>query len=189
MSAALATHTGPDSSSITNQTHPDISLSIGTNTSFSTPSRLQSSLRVPSASLRGTSASSAPISTPPTAIPLRKRGEEGITPLTSRLSNLLISGRDKDDDGINAGVVDEPPEGETDVLTTPGEKKWGDAADMASRGKRGAAGSGNGMKPSGSSGNKGVTLTLRDQEKVRIVLIASLLLRYCRLMKINKAYR
>ena len=187
MSAALATHTGPDSSSITNQTHPDISLSIGSNTSFSTPSRLQSSLRAPSASSRGTTASSAPISTPSTAISIKKRGEEGITPLTSRLSNLLISGRDKDDDGINAGVVDEPQEGEMDVLATPGEKKWGDG-DMASRGKRGVAGSGNGMKPSGSSGNKGVTLTLRDQEKVRIVLIA-LLLRCCRLMKINKAHR
>lgn len=174
MSAALATHTGPDSSSVT---HPDISLSLGSNASFSTPSRLQTSLRTPS---------SAPPSHP---VSIKKRGEEAITPLSSRLSNLLIGGRDKDDDGINAAAVNEPHEGDMDVLATPGEKRWGDAADVASRAKRGAAGSGNGVKPSGSSGNKGVTLTLRDQEKVCIVLITSLLLLYCRLMKINKAYR
>ncbi|KAF8352161.1 hypothetical protein F5887DRAFT_1057800 [Amanita rubescens] len=155
MSAAL------DSSLIINQTHPDLSLSLGSNSTFSTPSRtLQSSLR---ASSQGTTASSAPISTPsqPNTL-LRSSASKGITPLTSRLSNLLISGRDKDDDGINAGAADE---GEMGVLGTPGEKRWGDAVDMTPRGKRGVATSSNGVKPSGSSGSKGVTLTLRDQEK------------------------
>lgn len=188
MSAAL------DSSLITNQTHPDLSLSIGSNSTFSTPSRtLQSSLRIPSASSQGTTASSAPISTPSqpntllrSSVSARKRGEEGITPLTSRLSNLLITGRDKDDDGINAGTADESHEGEMGVLGTPGEKRWGDAVDMTSRGKRGVAASSNGMKPSGSSGNKGATLTLRDQEKVRVQSLLSL---SSRLTRVNKAHR
>jgi hypothetical protein len=180
MSAAL------DSSLIINQTHPDLSLSLGSNSTFSTPSRtLQSSLR---ASSQGTTASSAPISTPsqPNTL-LRSSTSKGITPLTSRLSNLLISGRDKDDDGINAGAADESHEGEMGVLGTPGEKRWGDAVDMTSRGKRGVATSSNGVKPSGSSGSKGVTLTLRDQEKVRIVLVPPHLSR--RLMRVNKAHR
>ncbi|KAF8635594.1 hypothetical protein AX15_000239 [Amanita polypyramis BW_CC] len=179
MSAALATHVGADSSSLTNQTHPDISLSLGPNTTFSTPSRALpssglNSFRLPSTSPHGTSstnASSAPLSTPPpvgaSSLSIRKRGEEGITPLSSRLSNLLISGRDRDDDVLNASMASVPPEGETDVLDTPGVRRRDAVADSVLRGKRGAAGVGlgNGARPSAGPANKGVTLTLRDQEK------------------------
>lgn len=172
MSSALATHVAANSSSLTNQTHPDISLSLGINSTFSTPSRALpssgiGSVGAPSPASRATNStnpSSAPLSTPSPigisasgAVPLRKRGEEGITPLSARLSNLLIGTRDKDEGEEQDGA-------EIDVLGTPGEKKWGDTADNAVRGKRGA-GSGNGPRPSAASGNKGVTLTLRDQEK------------------------
>ena len=102
---------------------------------------------------------------------------------------MLISGRDKDDDGINAGAADESHEGEMGVLGTPGEKRWGDAVDTTSRGKRGVAASSNGVKPSGSFGNKGATLTLRDQEKVCIVLVPSRLSLSRKLTRVNKAHR
>ena len=192
MSAALETHFGADSSSMADQTHPDFSLSLGS--SFSTPSRALpssgiNSMRLPSGSSRGTSstnASSAPLSTPPPTssapVSVRKRGEEGITPLSSRLSNLLISGRDKDDDMINASAADEPIEGETDVLGTPGEKRRDAAAHGVLHGKRAVTAVG--ARPGAGPANKGVTLTLRDQEKVRIILVAYLLPIYRNLIKI-----
>ncbi|KAK2460714.1 hypothetical protein APHAL10511_007184 [Amanita phalloides] len=126
MSAALAVQ---DSS----KTHPDFSLSIS----------------------RSTNTSSAPLSTPPLSLNVTA-SSVAVSPLSSRLSNMLIGARDRDHGA-------EQPEGAMDVLVTPGQKKWGESAtDVASRGKLGPS---IGLKPSGSSGSKGVTLTLRDQEK------------------------
>ncbi|KAF8638841.1 hypothetical protein AX17_001899 [Amanita inopinata Kibby_2008] len=185
MSAALATHTGPDSSSMTNQTHPDISLSLGTNTSFSTPPHPlpggdRFNLRVPLNSSRGTSAtnvSSLPVATPSppigiaslsNALPVRKRGEDSTSPLSSRLSNLVLAGRQKADDGRYSDLVEDVGEGAMDVLGTPGDKRWGETvADADPRGKRGAnaVGGGNAARSGTGPVNKGATLTLRDQEK------------------------
>ncbi|PFH53520.1 hypothetical protein AMATHDRAFT_1175 [Amanita thiersii Skay4041] len=179
MSAAPSTHTGTDSSSMTNQTHPDISLSLG-NTTFSTPSRplpvlAGNSLRIPSTSSRATATtnpSSAPLSTPspPTSgssagILPRKRTDDGTTPLSSRLSNMLLGTNDKDYDGTNVGL-DEGQSGGVDILGTPGEKRLRQTGtDAALREKRSMVDGSKTARPGAGPGNKAVTLTLRDQEK------------------------
>jgi len=81
----------------------------------------------------------------------RKGDDAAASSLSSRLN--MLSHQDDDEEGVGA---------EHDVLDTPSveKKKWGDAPETpgaASRSKRGKGTSSNG---------KGVTLTLRDQEKV-----------------------
>lgn len=78
---------------------------------------------------------------------MRKRGDEP----GSALKRLAVSGHDEGDEGGEGG----------DFLDTPGHK-WGDGPNtpVANR-KRSRATPG---------GNKGVTLTLRDQEKVSFYL-------------------
>ncbi|RDB26693.1 Anucleate primary sterigmata protein B [Hypsizygus marmoreus] len=144
MSAALATQ--QDSSTLSNGTHPDISLGSLVS-GFSTPAR---SLRIPSSSSHTTAPSSAPISTPsPPAGPVFSHRKGESTSISRRLNTL----NQFDDDGqeIEGG----------DLLDTPGadKKKWGDAPEtpMATRPKRNARAS--------VGGTKGTTLTLRDQEK------------------------
>ncbi|KDR79017.1 hypothetical protein GALMADRAFT_64374 [Galerina marginata CBS 339.88] len=141
--------------------HPDISngsqheFSLGSLASFSTtPGR--PGLRVPSTSSRTTAQSSAPISTPsPPSVSAfsRRKGDDAATSLSSRLN--MLGHQDEEEEGI--GV-------DGDVLDTPGaaggeKKKWIDAPETpgaASRSKR---------TKGGASSGKGVTLTLRDQEK------------------------
>ncbi|KAF8891382.1 hypothetical protein BD779DRAFT_1514947 [Infundibulicybe gibba] len=93
--------------------------------------------RAPSAASQTTAPSSAPVSTPP---------PPNGTPLTKRLAAITHE--------------DEPDDGDGDVLDTPGgeRRRWGDAPEtpLAARPKRTRASVG---------GTKGVTLTLRDQEK------------------------
>ncbi|KAH0825713.1 hypothetical protein J3R83DRAFT_9991 [Lanmaoa asiatica] len=140
MSAALSARA--DSSSQSGMTLPD--LSLGSLVSgISTPGRNH---RVPSVSSQTTALSSAPLSTPspPEQVPVsvRKRVDEP----GSALRRLAVSGHEEGDDVGEGG----------DFLDTPGHK-WGDGPDtpVANR-KRTRATPG---------GNKGVTLTLRDQEK------------------------
>jgi len=141
MSAALTSH--PD---LSNGSHE---ISLGSLASFSaTPGRPV--LRMPSTSSRTTAQSSAPISTPsPPSVSYSRRKDDAATSLSSRLN--MLNHQDEDgEDGIDG-----------DVLDTPGgqKKKWTDAPDTpGSRSKRPAKG--------GPSNGKGVTLTLRDQEKV-----------------------
>ena len=141
MSAALVTHADLSTS---NGTHPDFSLS----SLHSTPGR---GLRVPSASSRTTAQSSAQVATPsPPSVSTfsRRKGlvDEGPS-LSARMSFLNQDDRGED--------------GEGDLLDTPGgeKKQWGERSDSPSgtRAKR--------ARP-GAAGGKGVTLTLRDQEKV-----------------------
>ncbi|KAJ7583262.1 hypothetical protein C8J56DRAFT_953479 [Mycena floridula] len=117
--------------------NPDISLG-SLASGFSTPAR--PSLRVPSASSETTAPSSAPISTPSPPTFSRRNGSISIS---RQLSGL----QDEEQDG--------------DLLDTPAAEKprWGDAPEtpVASRMKRNS-------RPT-TTGNKGVTLTLRDQEK------------------------
>lgn len=142
MSGALQSY---DTSILSNGTHPEISLG-SLASGFSTPAR--PSLRVPSATSETTAPSTAPVSTPSppsgTAFSRRKGGEAAS--FSRRLS------------GLNH---EEPVDEEVDVLGTPGAERsrWGDGLETpaASRPKR---------TKSGTSGGKGVTLTLRDQEKV-----------------------
>ena len=139
MSAALTTH--PD---LSNGSHPE--LSLGSFASFSaTPGR--GGPRMPSTSSRSTAQSSAPITTPsPPSISYSRRKDDATTSLSSRLN--MLSHQDEDREEGTDG----------DVLDTPGgeKKKWTEAPDTpGSRSKRPAKGDG-----------KGVTLTLRDQEKV-----------------------
>ncbi|KAG8219163.1 hypothetical protein J3R82DRAFT_4931 [Butyriboletus roseoflavus] len=140
MSAALDARA--DSSSQSAMTLPD--LSLGSLVSgISTPGRNH---RVPSISSQTTAPSSAPLSTPspPEQVPvsLRKRVDEP----GSALRRLAVSGHEEGDDIGDGG----------DFLDTPGHK-WGDGPDtpVANRKRTRAT----------PSGNKGVTLTLRDQEK------------------------
>ena len=142
MSAALTSH--PD---LSNGSHE---LSLGSLASFSTTPGRQV-LRMPSTSSRTTAQSSAPLSTPsPPNVSYSRRKDDAATSLSSRLN--MLNNQDEDgDDGIDG-----------DVLDTPGgqKKKWTDAPDTpGSRSKRPAKGG-------GASNGKGVTLTLRDQEKV-----------------------
>lgn len=146
MSAAL--NARADSSSQSAMTLPD--LSLGSLVSgISTPGRNN---RVPSISSQTTALSSAPLSTPsppeqqvPASV--RKRIDEP----GSALRRLAISGHDDGDETGEGG----------DFLDTPGHK-WGDGPDtpVANRKRTRAT----------PSGNKGVTLTLRDQEKVPFFL-------------------
>jgi hypothetical protein len=148
MSAALTTH--PDRSGTSNNTPADLSLTSFANFAL-TPAR--QGLRIPSTSSRTTAQSSAPITTPSppsTTFSRRKGGDVGSTPLSARLMTMMSH---QDDD----------PEEEGDVLGTPGveKKRWGETAapetpSVANRAKR--------SKGNGAGG--GVTLTLRDQEKV-----------------------
>lgn len=149
MSAAL--NARADSSSQSAMTLPD--LSLGSLVSgISTPGRNH---RVPSVSSQTTALSSAPLSTPspPEHVPvsIRKRVDEP----GSALRRLAISGHEDGDETGEGG----------DFLDTPGHK-WGDGPDtpVANRKRSRAT----------PSGNKGVTLTLRDQEKVSF-----LVRRYC----------
>lgn len=98
-----------------------------------------------------TASSSAPLSTPSppeqqAPVSVRRRVDEP----GSALRRLAITGHDEGDEVGEGG----------DFLDTPGHK-WGDGPDtpVANR-KRTRATPG---------GNKGVTLTLRDQEKVTLV--------------------
>lgn len=137
-----------------NGTHPEIgSLSLPSFTT--TPSR--PGLRAPSTSSRTTAQSSAAVATPsPPSISApafsRRKADDPATSLSSRLN--LLAHQDGDEDGA-VGV-------EGDVLDTPAtdKKKWMDGPETPgpARSKRTKGGAPNG---------KGVTLTLRDQEKVR----------------------
>ena len=145
MSAAL--NTRADSSSQSAMTLPD--LSFGSFVSgISTSGRNH---KVPSVSSQTTAPSSALLSTPspPEHVPVsvRKRVDEP----GSALRRLALSGRDEGDETGEGG----------DFLDTPGHK-WGDGLDtpVANR-KRNRATPG---------GNKGITLTLRDQEKVTFLI-------------------
>ncbi|KIJ63400.1 hypothetical protein HYDPIDRAFT_92649 [Hydnomerulius pinastri MD-312] len=141
MSAAL--NARGDSSNQSMGTLPD--LSLGSLVSgISTPGR---NLRVPSVSSQTTAPSSAPLSTPSPpdhgTTNLRKRLDEP----GSALRRLGLSGHDEElDNGDGGGFLD-----------TPGAK-WGDGPEtpVAAR-KR--------PRASAPGGGKGVTLTLRDQEK------------------------
>jgi predicted nucleic acid-binding Zn-ribbon protein len=142
MSAALVTHADLSTS---NGTHPDFSLS----SLHSTPGR---SLRIPSASSRTTAQSSSQVATPsPPSLSTfsRRKGLDEGPSLSARMSFLNQDDRGEDGDG--------------DLLDTPGgeKKQWGDRSDSPSgtRAKR--------ARP-GAAAGKGVTLTLRDQEKVGI---------------------
>ncbi|KAF9447239.1 hypothetical protein P691DRAFT_131435 [Macrolepiota fuliginosa MF-IS2] len=148
MSAALASH--PDLSSASNGTHPEISLG-SLASGFSTPGR---HLRIPSISSRSTAQSSAPIATPspPTVSSvLSRRKVDGGLGFSSRLGSLSRDDRDGDDgdDGVGGDLLDTP---------AVDKKRYGEDAETPMRGgKRGARAS--------AAGTKGVTLTLRDQEK------------------------
>jgi hypothetical protein len=143
MSAALATH--PDISTGTNSTHPEISLgSIASG--FSTPGR---HLRIPSVSSRSTAPSSAVIATPSTptsSSAFSRRKTDGGFGSSSRIT----LSRDDDADENGGG----------DLLDTPAlaNKRYGEDAETPR--KRGVRTTAHGAKG-------GVTLTLRDQEKVR----------------------
>ncbi|KAF9239071.1 microtubule associated-domain-containing protein, partial [Melanogaster broomeanus] len=141
MSTAL--NTRADSSSQSAMTLPD--LSLGSLVSgISTPGR---ALRVPSISSQTTAPSSAPISTPSPpdhgSVNPRKRLEEPGSGLRRfGLSNRNEETEAGDGDGDN-------------FLDTP-VQKWGDGPETPVAGGR--------KRPRGTPG-KGVTLTLRDQEK------------------------
>lgn len=110
---------------------------------FSPPSR--PGLRVPSATSQTTAQSSAPVTTPPPAnvFAFRRKGE-------SSLSRRLTSETEVDED-----------------VETPSMEKsrWEDAGLDTPVSTRPAA-SRHRSRPSFGGGQKGVTLTLRDQEKV-----------------------
>ncbi|KAG6331744.1 hypothetical protein ID866_7347 [Astraeus odoratus] len=142
---STAFHLRADSSSHSATTLPDISLGSLVS-GISTPGR---ALRAPSVASQTTAPSSAPLSTP--SPPVADHATPG---LRKRLGMVALSGRD-DDDGIDEGG------GEVDgggggggFLDTPVGKHDGPDTPVARRRARGNA-------PAG----KGVTLTLRDQEK------------------------
>jgi len=145
MSAAL--NARADSSSQSAMTLPD--LSLGSLVSgISTPGRNR---RVPSISSQTTAPSSAPLSTPSlpehAAASVRKCADEP----GSALRRLAISSHEDGDEAGDGG----------DFLDTPGHK-WGDGpgTPIANRKRTRAT----------PSGSKGVTLTLRDQEKVKFLI-------------------
>ncbi|KAL0569917.1 hypothetical protein V5O48_012048 [Marasmius crinis-equi] len=143
-------------------THPELSLgSLPSNSSFATPGRplhTNSAFRVPSTSSGTTAISSAPISTPspPSVSSLRQNRR------TSGLDDSLLSRR--------LDLEQEDDELEDDLAKTPGVEKsmrWGStdpttletpATGTKTRPKHRKRGS-------TATGTKGVTLTLRDQEK------------------------
>ncbi|KAF9528211.1 hypothetical protein CPB83DRAFT_814130 [Crepidotus variabilis] len=137
---------------LSNGTHPEMSL--GSLPSFlTTPGR--PGFRAASASSRTTAQSSAPVATPsPPSMSAsafsRRKPDDAATSLSSRL-NLLTHNDDDDDGGVDGDVLDTP---------AVDKKKWTDGPETpggaAVRSKRTKGGASNG---------KGVTLTLRDQEK------------------------
>ncbi|KAF8129354.1 hypothetical protein EV363DRAFT_1584743 [Boletus edulis] len=140
MSATL--NARADSSSQSAMSLPD--LSLGSLVSgISTPGRNN---RVPSISSQTTAPSSAPLSTPspPEHVPtsVRKRVDDP----GSALRRLAISGHEEGDEAGEGG----------DILDTPGHK-WGDGPDTPGANRK--------RSRATPGGNKGVTLTLRDQEK------------------------
>ncbi|KAI6111402.1 hypothetical protein F5141DRAFT_1114485 [Pisolithus sp. B1] len=141
MSTALNLREG-DSSSHSGPTLPDISLG-SLASGMSTPGR---GLRAPSSASRTTAPSSAPISTP--SPPVASHGTSG---LSKRFGVFGLSGRDEDD-----RIDDGEGEAETGgggILDTPATKLDGPETPAARRRAR------------GNAPGKGVTLTLRDQEK------------------------
>lgn len=148
MSAALSTLPDRENSTLSNGTHPDISLG-SLASGFSTPAR---NVRVPSSSSHTTAPSSALVATPsppPISTTFSRRKTEGGTSLARHLSDFNEETRDE------AG----------DLLDTPGAdyKRWGDGPDtpVATRQKRTRASVG-----AAAGGTKASALTLRDQEKV-----------------------
>jgi hypothetical protein len=154
MSAALSTQPDRDNSTLSNGTHPDISLS-SLPSGFSTPARNHRAL---SSSSQTTAPSSAPIATPsPPALSTtfsRRKTEDGAA-LARRLGTLSHFDEETQEEGGAGG----------DLLDTPGveKKRWGDSLEtpVATRPKRARASVG-----ATTGGTKGSALTLRDQEKV-----------------------
>ncbi|KAI6027197.1 hypothetical protein EDC04DRAFT_3142904 [Pisolithus marmoratus] len=143
MSAALHLRTG-DSSNHSGATLPDISLGSLVS-GLSTPGR---GLRAPSSASRTTAPSSAPVSTP--SPPVANHATSG---LGKRLGAFGLSSRDEDD-----GIDDGDGDGQTEAadggfLNTPATKLDAPETPVARRRAR------------GNAPGKGVTLTLRDQEK------------------------
>ncbi|KAI5982804.1 hypothetical protein EDD15DRAFT_2179864 [Pisolithus albus] len=141
MSTTLNLRVG-DSSNHSGATLPDISLG-SLASGLSTPGR---GLRAPSAASRTTAPSSAPVSTP--SPPVASHGNSG---LSKRLGAFALSGRDEDD-RIDDGDG-EAEAGGGGILDTPATKIDGPETPAARRRAR------------GNAPGKGVTLTLRDQEK------------------------
>ena len=149
MSAALNTHPRADSSTQSGLTLQD--LSLGSFGSISTPAKL----RIPSASSGTTAASSAPLGTPSppnTHITRRSRVDDAGTPLSKRLASFSKNVDEDYDEG--GDVLDTPAREAKDELTTPAPNRL--SAKRKSSNVNGAKGSSN--------------LTLRDQEKVRVLL-------------------
>jgi hypothetical protein len=150
MSAALNTHA--DSSAHSAGTHPDISLS-SMSSGLLNPVK---NVRVPSVSSQTTALSSAPLSTPsPSATPSSVRRKWDDAALSTRWSNAFKQEGDT-----------ESPRG--DLLDTPGTERnrWQEGPDTPGPTRHKRTGSNAGA-------SKGVTLTLRDQEKVRSVSLIS----------------
>jgi hypothetical protein len=138
MSAAL--NARGDSSSHSAMTLPDLSLG----SLVSTPGR---NFRIPSVSSQTTALSSAPVSTPSPpehgSLNLRKRLDEP----GSALRRLGLSSHESENENGDGG----------DFLDTPAQK-WGDGPETPMAGRK--------RSRATPGGGKGVTLTLRDQEKV-----------------------
>ncbi|KAK7051013.1 hypothetical protein VNI00_005125 [Paramarasmius palmivorus] len=143
-------------------THPEISLGSLPSESFMTPGRPShgpSSLRVPSTSSGTTAISSAPLSTPsPPTIPSLRQNRKGSILDESSLSRRLELDHE-DEDELEDG----------DVAKTPGAEKnskWGQSESTALETPMTGKGRPKHRKRSSTAtGTKGVTLTLRDQEK------------------------
>ena len=151
MSAALSTQPDQENSTLSNGTHPDISLGSLTS-GFSTPAR---NIRVPSSSSHTTAPSSVLVATPSppaTSTTFTRRKTEDASALARRLGTLSNFDEETQDEG-------------GDLLDTPGaeKKRWGDGLEtpVATRQKRTRASVGATV-----GGTKGSALTLRDQEKV-----------------------
>lgn len=160
MAAALSSH--PDlslspqhehDSNSNSLTNPDFTLGSLTS-GLSTPNR--PGLRVPSASSRTTATSSIPVQTPsPPA------GSNYVSSYSNRKhgSNNTFH---LDEDGLDDYGANETGNG--DLLGTPGASK----GFVKARGRSGTLTSGSGPSAA-ASGSKLSKLTLRDQEKVRII--------------------
>ena len=155
MSAALTTH--QDRSGTSTNIPADLSLASFASLAL-TPGR--PGLRVPSTSSRTTTQSSAPLTTPspPTnntnglssTFSRRKGTDLGSTSLSTRLTAMMSH---QDDD----------LEEEGDVLGTPAaeKKRWGETVAPET-----SSGANRAKRTKGNTTGGGVTLTLRDQEKV-----------------------
>lgn len=78
---------------------------------------------------------------------------------------------DNEDGGMGGGMG--IGTGGGDLLDTPAVEKKRYGEDLETPRKRPGTGTGRTGASAGAAGNKGVTLTLRDQEKVRALLISS----------------